>query len=139
MTGTHSASAVTSRGKILLAEEMGYCWGVRRALDIIQEAGDPADPVATIGDVIHNPQVVERLRARGVETAPSIEEAAKAGYARVAITAHGAGPHMAAEAEKLGRRTSRHHLPARHQGATSGPEVGQAGLHRRGVWRLLSP
>jgi 4-hydroxy-3-methylbut-2-enyl diphosphate reductase len=100
MTATPTKTA--SRGRILLAEEMGYCWGVRRALDIIQEAGDPANPVATIGDVIHNPQVVERLRARGVETAPTIEEAAKAGYTRVAITAHGAGPHMAAAAEKWG-------------------------------------
>src|SRR5688572_11854872 len=88
--------------KIILAEEMGYCWGVRRAVEIITEAGDVADPVATIGDVIHNPQVVERLRANGVETAASIEEAAQRGFRRVAITAHGAGPHMAAEAEKFG-------------------------------------
>ena len=51
--------------QIILAEEMGYCWGVRRAVDIITEAASAADPVATIGDVIHNPQVVERLRARG--------------------------------------------------------------------------
>jgi len=88
--------------KIILAKEMGYCWGVRRALEIIQEAGDPADPVATIGDVIHNPQVVDRLRARGVDTATSIAEAAERGFKRVAITAHGAGPHMAAEAEQHG-------------------------------------
>jgi 4-hydroxy-3-methylbut-2-enyl diphosphate reductase len=91
-----------TRGKIILAEELGYCWGVRRALDIIQEAGNAANPVATIGDVIHNPQVVERLRGRGVDTAASIEEAAGRGFARVAITAHGAGPHMAAEAERFG-------------------------------------
>ena len=63
--------------KIILADTMGYCWGVRRALDIIQEAGDPANPVATIGDVIHNPQVVERLRSHGVDTAASIAEAAQ--------------------------------------------------------------
>lgn len=88
--------------KIILAKEMGYCWGVRRALEIIQEAGDPADPVATIGDVIHNPQVVDRLRSRGVDTATSIAEAAERGFKRVAITAHGAGPHMAAEAEQHG-------------------------------------
>lgn len=89
-------------GRIILAEEMGYCWGVRRALEIIQEAGDPADPVATIGDVIHNPQVVDRLRVKGVETAGSIEEAAGRGFTRVAITAHGAGPHMAEEASRFG-------------------------------------
>jgi 4-hydroxy-3-methylbut-2-en-1-yl diphosphate reductase len=88
--------------KIILAQEMGYCWGVRRALEIIQEAGDPADPVATIGDVIHNPQVVDRLRASGVDTATSIAEAAQRGFSRVAITAHGAGPHMADEARQHG-------------------------------------
>ena len=88
--------------RIILANEMGYCWGVRRALEIIQEAGDVANPVATIGDVIHNPQVVERLRSRGVDTAGSIEEAAQRGYKRVAITAHGAGPERAAEAERFG-------------------------------------
>lgn len=88
--------------RIILANEMGYCWGVRRALEIIQEAGDVENPVATIGDVIHNPQVVERLRSKGVDTAGSIEEAAQRGYKRVAITAHGAGPERAAEAERYG-------------------------------------
>jgi (E)-4-hydroxy-3-methyl-but-2-enyl pyrophosphate reductase len=89
-------------GKIILAEEMGYCWGVRRALDIIQEAADPRRPVATIGDVIHNPQVVARLHERGVHTATSIEEAARRGFQRVAITAHGAGPFMHDEARQWG-------------------------------------
>jgi 4-hydroxy-3-methylbut-2-enyl diphosphate reductase len=75
---------------------------VRRALDIIQEAGDPQDPVATIGDVIHNPQVVERLHTAGVNTSATIANAATSGYRRVAITAHGAGPHMAHEAAEHG-------------------------------------
>ncbi|CAN5695159.1 4-hydroxy-3-methylbut-2-enyl diphosphate reductase [soil metagenome] len=88
--------------RIKLAHEMGYCWGVRRALDIIQEAGEPAEPVATIGDVIHNPQVVERLRAGGVDTRGAISAAAREGFKRVAITAHGAGPHMANEASEHG-------------------------------------
>lgn len=88
--------------RIKLAQEMGYCWGVRRALDIIAEAGDPADPVATIGDVIHNPQVVERLRSAGIDTSASVATAAGLGYRRVAITAHGAGPHMAGEAVEHG-------------------------------------
>ncbi|HET9016015.1 MAG TPA: 4-hydroxy-3-methylbut-2-enyl diphosphate reductase [Thermomicrobiaceae bacterium] len=88
--------------QIIMADELGYCWGVRRALDIITKAGDTARPVATIGDVIHNPQVVQRLRVRGVETADTVEDAVLRGYQRVAITAHGAGPERAEEARTRG-------------------------------------
>jgi 4-hydroxy-3-methylbut-2-enyl diphosphate reductase len=88
--------------QIILADEMGYCWGVRRALDIIQKAGEVENPVATIGDVIHNPQIVERLKRQGVETADTVEEAAGRGYRRVAITAHGAGPQRAEAAQSFG-------------------------------------
>ena len=90
------------RGRIVVATELGYCWGVRRALDIIQDAADAARPIAPIGDVIHNPQVVERLRSRGVAGAGSIDEAVGRGFRRVAITAHGMGPHLAGEAEAAG-------------------------------------
>ena len=55
-------------------------------------------PIAPIGDVIHNPQVVERLRSRGVNGAASVAEAVDRGVHRVAITAHGMGPHLAAQA-----------------------------------------
>ena len=88
--------------KIIVAEELGYCWGVRRALDIIQDAADPANRIAPIGDVIHNPQIVERLKARGVEGTASVAEAKERGFRRVAITAHGMGPHLAVEADTQG-------------------------------------
>jgi len=92
----------TTRGRVVIAEELGYCWGVRRALDIVQQAAGAAGPIAPIGDVIHNPQVVERLRGQGVEGAGSVGEAVDRGVRRVAITAHGMGPHLAGEAEAAG-------------------------------------
>jgi 4-hydroxy-3-methylbut-2-en-1-yl diphosphate reductase len=46
--------------------------------------------------------VVERLRQRGVEGAASVDEAAGRGFRRVAITAHGMGPHLAGEAASAG-------------------------------------
>ena len=61
MTATLPTEIATER-RIVVADELGYCWGVRRALDIIEEAADPEAPVAPIGDIIHNPQVVARLR-----------------------------------------------------------------------------
>src|SRR5699024_4865365 len=88
--------------KIVVAHELGYCWGVRRALDIIQDSASPENRIAPIGDIIHNPQVVDRLRDNGVEGATSVDEAQERGFDRVAITAHGMGPHLADEAEQKG-------------------------------------
>ncbi len=93
------ADAATIEPKrIVIAHELGYCWGVRRALDIIEEAAEKDGPVAPVGDIIHNPQVVARLRVKGVEGAATIDEAAAKGFGRVAITAHGMGPHLAEQA-----------------------------------------
>jgi 4-hydroxy-3-methylbut-2-enyl diphosphate reductase len=93
-----ATATATATKRIVVADELGYCWGVRRALDIVQQAADAGGPIAPIGDVIHNPQVVERLRAKGVEGAATVDEAASRGFKRVAITAHGMGPHLAQQA-----------------------------------------
>lgn len=106
--GTASANVSTTSHKpagsrkIVVAQELGYCWGVRRALDIIEDAADTEHRVAPIGDIIHNPQVVERLRSSGVEGATSVDEAEQRGFRRVAITAHGMGPHLAIQAQDHG-------------------------------------
>jgi 4-hydroxy-3-methylbut-2-enyl diphosphate reductase len=94
---THTSSKPAER-RIVIADTLGYCWGVRRAVDIITEASNPSSPIAPIGDVIHNPQVVQRLRARGINGAASVDEAVDRGVKRVAITAHGMGPHLALQA-----------------------------------------
>ena len=88
--------------RIIVADVLGYCWGVRRAVDIISDAANPSSRIAPIGDIIHNPQVVNRLRERGVIGMTSVEEAKQQGFQRVAITAHGMGPHLAVEAEQRG-------------------------------------
>jgi 4-hydroxy-3-methylbut-2-en-1-yl diphosphate reductase len=89
-------------GQIILADAMGFCWGVRRTLRIVEEQANPLNRIATIGDVIHSPQVVDRLRSRGLDTAESVAEANERGYRRVAITAHGASPARAERARGLG-------------------------------------
>ena len=96
----HTTTQIHAPGerRIVIADTLGYCWGVRRAIDIITEASSPLSPIAPIGDVIHNPQVVERLRSRGVNGAASVDEAVDRGVKRVAITAHGMGPHLALQA-----------------------------------------
>jgi 4-hydroxy-3-methylbut-2-enyl diphosphate reductase len=56
--------------KIIVAKHMGFCGGVRRAVDIAQKTAESsAGPVATWGPLIHNPQVVRRLEEAGVRVA----------------------------------------------------------------------
>jgi (E)-4-hydroxy-3-methyl-but-2-enyl pyrophosphate reductase len=53
--------------KIIVAKHMGFCGGVRRAVDIAHKAAESAaGPVSTWGPLIHNPQVVQRLEEAGV-------------------------------------------------------------------------
>lgn len=98
-TATPPVHEPARESKIIVAKELGYCWGVRRAVNLIEEAASPESRVAPIGDIIHNPQVVQRLREHGVEGATSVDEAKGRGFNRVAITAHGMGPHLAEQAE----------------------------------------
>jgi 4-hydroxy-3-methylbut-2-enyl diphosphate reductase len=92
----------TAPKRIVVAETLGYCWGVRRAVELISAAANPEAPIAPIGDIIHNPQIVERLRTEGVVGQASVGEALEKGFRRVAITAHGMGPHLAKEASAAG-------------------------------------
>ncbi len=58
--------------EILLAQSAGFCMGVRRALKLtLDAANDPASPrpIATVGPLIHNRQVLEVLDAKGIATA----------------------------------------------------------------------
>ena len=76
-TAMANGMVITEPKRVVVADTLGYCWGVRRALDIIQAAADEKGPVAPVGDIIHNPQVVERLRAKGVEGAASVDESCR--------------------------------------------------------------
>lgn len=61
--------------KIVIARHMGFCGGVRRAVDIAQKAAaSSGGPVTTWGPLIHNPQVVRRLEEGGVRVAQREED-----------------------------------------------------------------
>ena len=55
--------------KINLAKSAGFCFGVRRAIDIAQKTAENREAVGTVytlGPLIHNPQVIERLESVGI-------------------------------------------------------------------------
>ena len=63
--------------EIRIASEAGACYGVERALQMVEATADERDVrVHTLGPLIHNPRVVAGLEARGVTVVSSPEEAA---------------------------------------------------------------
>ena len=53
---------------VYLARSAGFCFGVNNAVNRVRELLDAGEQVCTLGPIIHNPQVVDELAARGVRT-----------------------------------------------------------------------
>jgi 4-hydroxy-3-methylbut-2-enyl diphosphate reductase len=85
--------------EIIKSRDMGFCFGVRRAVEMMEHEADGRRPIASLGSVVHNPQVVGRLKERGLDVVATLEEA---GPRRLAITAHGVGPAVLEEADARG-------------------------------------
>ncbi|MCB5229363.1 MAG: 4-hydroxy-3-methylbut-2-enyl diphosphate reductase [Candidatus Cloacimonetes bacterium] len=51
---------------IYLAEFSGFCFGVRRAIQLAEEAAGLGDKVCTMGELIHNPYIVNKLKQQGI-------------------------------------------------------------------------
>lgn len=60
--------------KITLAEKAGFCFGVDRAIKLIEKLASDGRKVATLGPIIHNSQVIEDLAGRGVKVVNSPSE-----------------------------------------------------------------
>jgi len=84
---------------IELAGVYGFCPGVRRAVEMVEKHLRERGPLSTLGAIVHNTQVVERLRAQGAAVVSSVEEVPTPA---VAITAHGAGPTVYAAIRRRG-------------------------------------
>jgi len=58
--------------KIYLAKHSGFCFGVKRAIKLAEETAKEYGKAITIGPIIHNPQMVERLQNDGVSAVEDI-------------------------------------------------------------------
>ena len=87
--------------KIHRASDMGFCFGVRRAVDMMQEAAANGTRVTTLGQVVHNPQVVAQLEETGIRVKED-RSAVGVGTDTVAITAHGVGETVVRDIEARG-------------------------------------
>ena len=75
--------------QIILAKTAGFCFGVNRAVKLTYELLEQGRPVATLGPLIHNPQVVEDLESKGAITCDSVEDVPDG--CEVVIRSHGVG------------------------------------------------
>ncbi|MFN8559458.1 MAG: 4-hydroxy-3-methylbut-2-enyl diphosphate reductase [Dehalococcoidia bacterium] len=85
--------------QVIRAREMGFCFGVRRAVELMEIEARDGRPIASLGSVVHNPQVVGRLRDQGVDVVTTVDAVADR---RLAITAHGVGPTVLDDARARG-------------------------------------
>ncbi len=60
--------------KITLAKTAGFCFGVNKAVQTVYDLLDENKKVCTLGPIIHNPQLVSDLEARGVRIVSAPEE-----------------------------------------------------------------
>jgi len=83
--------------QVLLAEEFGFCFGVERAVEMVEDALAQGAIVRTLGPLIHNTQEIRRLESHGVANveAPTDVE----GGVTAVIRAHGVTPQVQRELE----------------------------------------
>lgn len=88
--------------EIVKAKVFGFCFGVRRAVEMIETELDNNAPLCTLGAIVHNNHVVEALASKGAKLVQSLDEVPPGGA--VAITAHGAGEEVYADIRGRGLR-----------------------------------
>ena len=83
--------------EVILAEYLGFCYGVKRAIRLARDSAESGN-ASTLGPIIHNPQMVARLEEEGVGSVDSVDEVPDGGT--VIIRSHGVGPEVYDKAEK---------------------------------------
>ncbi len=83
--------------EVVLAEYLGFCYGVKRAIKIARENADGKS--CTLGPIIHNPQMVARLKSEGVD---SVENLTDIEGGTIIIRSHGVGPQVYEQAKAKG-------------------------------------
>jgi len=87
--------------RVIIADQAGVCFGVKRALDLVNAEAEKGEPLATLGPLIHNPQVVRKLEEKGVRVVMSVEDA---GEGAIVMPSHGVPREVQRGAEEAGIR-----------------------------------
>jgi 4-hydroxy-3-methylbut-2-en-1-yl diphosphate reductase len=88
--------------QVVKSDVLGFCFGVRRAVTMIETELVQSGPLCTLGAIVHNTHVVQSLTEKGARLVRDLAEVSP-GEA-LAITAHGAGEEVYAEIRRRGLR-----------------------------------
>lgn len=88
--------------EIIIAEHSGFCEGVSRAYKIALEQAKLGKNVYMLGNLVHNTQVVEKLKSLGIKSVKSLSEIPKETPGIILISAHGVSPEIYTRAESIG-------------------------------------
>ena len=86
--------------EVILAKSAGFCFGVRRAVELAQKIAETGKPYVMLGPVIHNDNVIEELAAHGVGCVDSIDQVPPG--CGVIIRSHGEGKAVYDKLEEMG-------------------------------------
>lgn len=86
--------------RIVVAEVAGFCFGVKRAVDMATQARqERGGKMTVLGPIVHNEQVIARLKAQGIDTLPVLDSIREG---TVVLSAHGVAPDVVAQAKTQG-------------------------------------
>jgi len=111
--------------RILRAEHLGMCFGVRDAIDMAVHHAS-GRPLTILGDLVHNQTVVADLKSRGINIA---QQPAEASTPTVMVTAHGASDKALAGARSLGLHVLEATCPLVHVAHRALVRLVQEGFH----------
>ena len=111
--------------KIIRAEHLGMCFGVRDAIALASETAK-REPLTILGDLVHNEMVVAELRAQGIHL---VQQPADVGTRVVMVTAHGASERAMSETRGRGLNVLEATCPLVHAAHRAVARLVREGFH----------
>jgi len=107
------------------AAEIGLCFGVKRAIDILEKAAREHNGVETLGAVVHNQQVLQRLAEIGVRVTSGVDDIQGD---TVVISAHGVSPQVEEEIRARGINIIDTTCPFVHRAQVAARKLAESGF-----------
>ncbi|MBQ7677906.1 MAG: 4-hydroxy-3-methylbut-2-enyl diphosphate reductase [Lachnospiraceae bacterium] len=90
--------------EIILAKSAGFCFGVRRAVDMARALAKERTPVYTYGPIIHNENVVADLEEKGIFSLDTVRASYAGGDKDIIIRSHGVAKSVLEDMKQAGNR-----------------------------------